>query len=372
MSVVWPKRLLRIMSKPTALIVAGGTGGHIFPAKAVAQALRACDVDVAWLGAHIGMERRLVADQFPFYAVPAYQLRGKGLMAKLLMPWRLMRATYHAMQIVRRLRPRFVIAFGGYVSVPTVLAAWLLRVPIYIHEQNARAGLANRLLARVAKRVFQAFPDTFASSVHAQTVGNPIRQALLDVPNPATRLNVRTGPLRLLVLGGSLGAQAINEAVSTWWRTFRQRSTIALWHQCGQAHVAQMQAAYGATVDDDVRVMPFIDDMAAALAWADLVICRAGALTVSELAAVGVPAIFVPMPWAVDNHQWHNAHYLTAEGAGFMLEQSALSSDALTQRIQPFLNHRSALLVVANKACQLAFRDATLRILQEITEISLK
>lgn len=319
------------MSQPdikTVLIVAGGTGGHIFPAKAVADALKHQGYQIVWLGGTIGMSRKIVGHLYHFKTIDAFQMRGKGVGAVLKMPFRLCHALWQSIKIIRAVKPCCVISFGGYVSPPGGLAAWLLRVPLFIHEQNARAGLSNRLLSHFAKCTFSAFPGAFKHKKNIEVIGNPIRQDLLVLASPQARYAEHQGPLRILVLGGSLGAQAINEVVADWYVQFGHAESVVLWHQCGVKHVEAMQARYADQLDH-MTLQPFIDDMPAAMAWADVIICRAGALTVSEIAAVGVAAIFIPMPWAVDDHQRFNAKYLTDQGAGVLLEQSILSVDSL-------------------------------------------
>lgn len=348
------------------LIIAGGTGGHIYPGIAVAEALQLQGYQLSWLGSVIGMERQLVADRFEFHAIDTYQLRGKGLKAKLLLPWRLSRAIWQAWRLLRQLKPDVVIAFGGFVSGPGSIAARLLKIPLIIHEQNARAGLTNRWLAKIADTVLEAFPDSFPKKVHAVTVGNPVRESILDIAEPALRLSQRQGQLRILILGGSLGALAINNAVVEWFASYPRREAVSIKHQTGKAHSEAVREAYQqrhVTAD----VVAFIEDMPAALSWADVVICRAGALSVAEIAVVGLAAIFIPMPHSVDNHQYHNAHYLVSHGAGIMLEQSQLCSQQLSFYIDRFVDDREHVLQMSLRARELAYRDATQRIVKMLS-----
>jgi UDP-N-acetylglucosamine--N-acetylmuramyl-(pentapeptide) pyrophosphoryl-undecaprenol N-acetylglucosamine transferase len=356
------------MKRKTVLIVSGGTGGHIFPALAVANALKQAGYAVIWLGSEIGMEADLVDDQFPFYTMPAFQLRGKGLLAKLKLPWRLSRAVFSALSVIHRQKPDLAIVFGGFVSPPGGLAAWLSRIPLFVQEQNARPGLANRLLSHLADAVFQAFPHTFPGSIHAETVGNPIRHALLNLPEPDRRHFLLDGKLNLLVIGGSLGAQSLNHAVVEWLSQSRIADRISVWHQCGKRNIEFVRAAYR---DANLlgRVEPFINDMSEALQWADLVLCRAGASTVSELAAVGVPAIFVPLPSAVDNHQFYNAKYLTDQQAGFLLEQKDLSTASLEQLIAPLLDDSEKLMAMAKAAFSCRLPNAVIDIVAAVENL---
>lgn len=331
------------------LITAGGTGGHIYPGMAVADILQSKGHQLFWLGSEIGMERKLVADRFKFYAIDAYQLRGKGLMAMLALPWRLLRAVWQAWRVLRRIKPDAVIAFGGFVSGPGGIAAWLLGIPLTIHEQNARVGLTNRWLARIANTILEGFPCSFPQEVTPLAIGNPVRQSILEIAEPEQRLAQHTGPLRILVLGGSLGALAINTAITTWLADYKRRDEITIKHQTGQAHIDGVREAYR---QQHCRgeVVAYIDDMCAALTWADVIICRAGALTVTEIAAVGLAAIFIPLPHAADNHQYYNADYLVRRGAGIMLEQKNLSSASLTRHIDAFLDDRQQVLRMSQLA----------------------
>jgi UDP-N-acetylglucosamine--N-acetylmuramyl-(pentapeptide) pyrophosphoryl-undecaprenol N-acetylglucosamine transferase len=302
----------------SALIMAGGTGGHIFPGLAVAQALRERGWRVHWLGgtgspAQPSMESQLVPPQgFAFEAIDFSGVRGKGLLTLALLPLRLLRAFWQALQVVRRVKPDVVVGLGGFISFPGGMMGVLCGKPLVLHEQNSVAGLANKVLAGVADAVFTAFPKVLAKGVW---VGNPLRSAFLGVAEPAQRFAGRSGPLRVLVLGGSLGARALNDIVPQALALLPPEQQPQVTHQSGQRQIDALRANYAA-VGVQAELTPFIDDTAQAFAQADLVICRAGASTVTELAAVGAAAVFVPFPSAVDDHQTHNARFLVSQGAG--------------------------------------------------------
>jgi UDP-N-acetylglucosamine--N-acetylmuramyl-(pentapeptide) pyrophosphoryl-undecaprenol N-acetylglucosamine transferase len=349
------------------MILAGGTGGHIFPGLAVARALRARDVPVLWLGADGGMETRLVpANDVPLRTIAVRGLRGKGLASTLAAPLVLVRSVLQALGVLREARPRAVLSFGGYAAGPGGLAAWLLRRPLIVHEQNRAPGMTNRVLARLARRVLCGFPDSFPG-VDEETVGNPVRDEIAALPPPAER-HVGTlagtigadAPLRLLVLGGSQGARAINAAVPKV--AARLGATrFAIRHQCGAKMVDECTAAY-ALANVPASVEPFIADMADAYGWADLVIGRAGALTIAELCAAGVGSILVPFPGAVDDHQARNAEFLADAGGGSWLRQDAGLEDGLAQRLQALLDDPSRLLKLAVAARAAAFPHAAERV----------
>jgi len=298
--------LLRTATAPCALVMAGGTGGHIFPGLAVAQALRAQGWQVHWLGAPASMESRLVPPRgFAFEPVAFSGVRGKGLATLALLPLRLMRACWQSLQVLARVRPDVVLGFGGYISLPGGLMAWLRRTPLVLHEQNSVAGAANKVLARLARRVFSAFPKALAGAQH---VGNPLRAEFLQQALPEQRFGGRSGPLQILVLGGSLGAQALNRIVPQALAQLPAAQRPIVLHQSGEQHIDALRSAY-AQAGVQAELTPFIDDTASAMARADLIICRAGASTVTEIAAVGAAALFVPFPAAVDDHQTHNARF---------------------------------------------------------------
>ena len=358
------------MNRPI-LIMAGGTGGHVFPALAVAEALRSEGRELRWMGTRNGIEARLVpAAGIAIDWLSVQGLRGKGRMALALAPFRLLQACWQALVILRRQRPAAVLGMGGFASGPGGLMAWLLRIPLVIHEQNAIPGLTNRLLARFAKRVFCAFPQAASELPRAEVVGNPVRSDIAALPDPEERYAARDGePLHLLVVGGSLGARRLNltlpEALA---RMDRSRRPMVR-HQCGPKNESDCREAYR-SLDIDAEILPFIDDMAAAYAWADLVICRAGALTVSEIAAAGVAALFVPYPHAVDDHQYANAQYLVEAGAADVQRDE----DFEPQWLEQYLTTNSDREALAHRAIQaraLARTDADRRVAQALIEEAL-
>jgi UDP-N-acetylglucosamine--N-acetylmuramyl-(pentapeptide) pyrophosphoryl-undecaprenol N-acetylglucosamine transferase len=295
------------MTQKCALVMAGGTGGHIFPGLAVAEALREAGWRVHWLGAPDSMESQLVPPRgFAFETVAFGGVRGKGLATLAFLPLKLLRAFWQSLQVVRRVQPDVVLGLGGYITFPGGMMASLWGKPLVLHEQNSVAGLANKVLAQVADRVFTAFPGVFKTG---QWVGNPLRQAFTQQATPAERFAGRTGPLRVLVVGGSLGAKALNDIVPQALALMPEASRPQVIHQSGAKQIEALRANYAAA-GVQAELTPFIDDTAAAFAHADLVICRAGASTVTELAAVGVAALFVPFPFAVDDHQTTNAQFL--------------------------------------------------------------
>lgn len=324
----------------TALITAGGTGGHIFPGLALATALRDAGWTVHWAGArgvlgHPSMESQLVPPQgFAFEAIDFSGVRGKGWVTLLAMPLRLVLACWQSVGVLRRTRPDVVAGMGGYISLPIGLMSALLRTPLILHEQNSVAGMANKVLARFATKVYAAFPAAFSDSrLKPRWVGNPLRAAFLNLPDPATRYGKRQGPLRLLVLGGSLGARTLNDIVPKALGLMSPQERPVVTHQSGQKNIEELRANYGA-VAVQAELKPFIDDIAQALAEADVVICRAGASTVTEVAAAGVAAVFVPLPSAVDDHQTTNAKFLVDQGGGGLVKQQDLTPERLARMLQ--------------------------------------
>lgn len=349
------------MNNPV-MIIAGGTGGHVFPALAVAEEFRALDVPVVWLGTRRGLEARVVPEAgIPMEWVQVAGLRGTGLGRWCRAPWMLSRALWQSLWAIRRRRPRLVLGMGGFVSGPGGLVARLLGLPLVIHEQNARPGTTNRWLARMAKRVLEAFPGSFGDGAQALTVGNPVRRNLCDLPVPSARFQDRQGPPRLLVLGGSQGARDLNTMVPEALASLPVDRRPLVYHQTGERWFEATQASYKAG-SLDVRCAAFIDDMADAYQWADLVLCRAGALTVSELATVGVGAILVPYPHATDDHQTANAQHLVSRGAAIIAPQATLSVNRLAELLDELLADRATLLTMANAARQLAMPETARRI----------
>lgn len=337
------------------LIMAGGTGGHVFPALAVAHYLMAQGWQVRWLGTADRMEAVLVPKygiEIDFIQISG--LRGKGFKALLAAPLRILRAVGQARKIIDDYQPDVVLGMGGYVSGPAGIAAWLRGVPVVLHEQNGIAGLTNRCLARIARRVLQAFPGAFPD---AEVVGNPVRSDVLAVPLPQQRLAGRSGPIRILVIGGSQGAQVLNQTLPEAARQWGDQ--VEIWHQVGRGAVDDVRLAYQKAGLQQHNVVEFIDEMAVAYAWADLVICRSGALTVSEITVVGLPAIFVPFMHR-DRQQYWNALPLEKVGAAHIIEQPQLSARRLSLLVNQW--DRSQLLAMAIQARTLAITDSTERV----------
>ncbi|MHB1282064.1 MAG: undecaprenyldiphospho-muramoylpentapeptide beta-N-acetylglucosaminyltransferase [Acidithiobacillus sp.] len=340
----------------SVLIAAGGTGGHIFPALAVADALRAQGVEVAFAGTAAGMEARLVPERgYPLHTLDMQGLRGKGLGRWLRAPWRVGKAILQARAILRKTQSRVVLGMGGYVAAPVGIAAWTLGRPLCLHEQNAIAGLSNRLLAPLAKRVFLGFPG--ARLARGEWVGNPVRETIRALPAPQERFSRRHGPAHLLIMGGSQGAKVLNEVSVTALSSMTTAERPAIWHQAGKDHVETTRAAY-AQAGIDARVEPFIDDMATALGWADFALCRAGAATIAELAAAGLGAVLIPFPFAVDDHQAANARFLENAGAARMLRQEGLDAVQLRDVLNPLLTDAALRLRWAEAARAQARGDA--------------
>jgi UDP-N-acetylglucosamine--N-acetylmuramyl-(pentapeptide) pyrophosphoryl-undecaprenol N-acetylglucosamine transferase len=339
------------------LIMAGGTGGHVFPALALARRLRASSHEVVWLGTRAGIESRIVpAEHIAIEWLSMGGLRGKGVATLLAAPFRLLRSIWQALAVMRRRRPSLVVGFGGFVTGPGGVAAWLARRPLLIHEQNAIAGYSNRVLAHLARGVLAAFPGAFPRAAGVRIVGNPVRAEILMQAPPAERFARRQGSLRVLVVGGSLGAARLNTVVPF---AIRQSGLdLRVRHQAGARGIDAARAAY-ADAGVDAEVTPFIDDMAQAYADADLVICRAGALTISELAAVGVASLLVPFPAAVDDHQTVNAQFLVREGAAVLIADRDLTPARLASELRQLCEGRGRLLAMAERARLAAHPRAT-------------
>lgn len=347
------------------LIMAGGTGGHVFPALAVAQQLRAAGHEVVWMGAPDSFESRTVPRhgiEMEFVRVSG--LRGKGTLRLLQAPLLLLRALLQSLGVFGRRRPGVVLGMGGFVAGPGGLAAWLRRVPLVIHEQNAAPGVTNRLLARIATRTLQAFPGTFENGL---TVGNPVRAGFAELPAPEQRL-AHDGPARVLVVGGSQGARALNELMPRALRLLAEPLRPLVRHQAGRtldvAERAYAEAGVAASVEG------FIDDMPQAYAWADLVVCRAGASTVAELAAAGCAALLVPYPHAVDDHQTRNGEYLVRAGAARLVQECNLDAESLAALLHDLLADRAQLARMAEAARAIAWRDAAERIASECLSLA--
>ncbi|MCB1853709.1 MAG: undecaprenyldiphospho-muramoylpentapeptide beta-N-acetylglucosaminyltransferase [Pseudomonadales bacterium] len=346
------------------LMTAGGTGGHVYPALAVANELLARGYRVEWVGTRRGLEHRVVpAAGITLHCLPVRGVRGKSVVHKLLGLGYLALAAVQALWLVYRRAPRCVVGMGGYVAGPAGVAAWLLRKPLLIHEQNAVAGTTNRMLAPLAAKVVAAFAGAFAERQDCVVLGNPVRSQLVEAAAARPYDYAGQRPLRLLVLGGSLGAQPINQMLPTVVARLNDTGPqLEVWHQAGDAHAELVQRAYVELAVSAVRVAPFIEDMAAAYAWADLVICRAGALTVSELAVMGRPAILVPLPYAIDDHQSANARYLAQRGAAVLLPQAEMSEARLVADLHGFLAAPAQLATMARAALAAATPEATAQV----------
>jgi UDP-N-acetylglucosamine--N-acetylmuramyl-(pentapeptide) pyrophosphoryl-undecaprenol N-acetylglucosamine transferase len=351
------------------LIMTGGTGGHVFPGIAVARELQMHGITVAWLGTEKGMEARLVpAAGIPLHFISISGLRGKGFKALLLAPWKLLKAITQAAKVIRQFKPDIVLGMGGFVSGPGGIASWLLGYPLIIHEQNAKAGLTNKWLALVAAKVLEAFPDTFSARKKIITTGNPVRTEITVLPPPAQRFAGRSQPLHLLVIGGSLGAAAFNELVPKALALLDAKERPDVLHQTGEKHTAITQQNY-VDLNLTATVQPFIEDMGSAYAWADVVLCRAGALTVAELCAAGLGAILVPYPYAVDDHQTANANYLVKNSAAMIIQQTELTPESLASIIKELSASPAKRTAMAQAAYQLRKIDATSNVLKICGEV---
>lgn len=351
------------------LIMAGGTGGHVYPALATAHTFREQGIEVHWLGTIKGLEAKVVpVANIPLHFISISGLRGKKLKDLLFVPWRLISAILQSIKIIRQLQPDVVLGFGGFVSGPGGIASVFLRKKLVIHEQNAKVGLTNQWLSKVATKILEGFPNTFLESSKVITTGNPVRKAITQLPSPDDRLINHNDDLRLLVLGGSLGASAINELVPQAIAKFPLDKRPQIKHQTGEKHYTDTLRIYE-KMSVKAEVMPFIDDMAAVYDWADIILCRAGASTIAELCAVGVGAILVPYPYAVDDHQTANAHFLVKNGAAIMVQQKDLIVEILTHWIERFSESKEKRLLMAQSAYKLRKIDVTDRIVKICEEI---
>lgn len=340
------------------LIMAGGTGGHVFPALAVARELTALGVPVCWLGTRRGLEAKVVpAAGYPLSLIRVTGLRGKGVLRLLLAPFMLLLAMLQSLLVFLRVRPVAVLGMGGFTAGPGGVIAWLLRRPLLIHEQNSVPGTTNRLLAPLARRVLEGFPGALPERYRPLHTGNPVRSDIAALPEPAVRFRGREHGLRLLVIGGSLGARVLNRTVPEAVARLHGELPVKVHHQTGAAEEPEVRERY-AMLGDAARVEAFVDDMAAAYAWADLVVCRAGALTIAELAAAGLPSILVPYPHATDDHQTGNAAYLASAGAAVLMPQPAFNATSLADELRRMGGDRDGLLAMANRARELALTDA--------------
>ena len=360
------------MTTPKILLMAGGTGGHIFPALAVAKFLQMQGWDAHWLGSANGMEESLVPKHnISIDSIPVSGVRGKSLLTRLLAPFQLIRAIWCAIKIILRYRPDVVLGMGGFASGPGGLASWLLGYPLCIHEQNAVSGLTNRWLAKIATYKLEAFPGSLKQA--DEQVGNPVRADISAIEPPDRRLKQHLGDLRILIIGGSRGAAVLNEIVPKSAALIGQETPLEIWHQVGSGNKGIVTERYSEAgfnlTDQSITVSDFIDDMPKAYAWADLVICRSGALTVSELAAVGLAAIFIPFPHAVDDHQTKNAAYLVDVKAAEIIPQAEFSEQSLTDKVLA-IGHRNNCIEMAKRAREMSKPNATTKVAEYCAKAS--
>ena len=345
------------MKNRPLMIMAGGTGGHVYPALAVADYLRAQDIPLFWMGTTRGIENRVVPEQgIELLTVRVSGVRGKAISSKLVAPLKILIAILQALSICIRRRPAAVLGMGGFASGPGAIAAWLLRIPLLIHEQNKVAGTTNRILSRFAVKVMQGFPDTFKAGARVVTTGNPVRREIVGLPGP----KIAGTPDRpnVLVLGGSLGAQQLNRVVPLGLNRLQRRLKVNVWHQCGEKNQVETQRLYGGLQLDEVRIDAFITDMASAYRWADIAVCRAGALTIAELCAAGLASILIPFPYAIDDHQTANARYLSDSGAALLLPETELTEARIEDLLWQLCSTENKLFELAQKTRMHAYPDA--------------
>jgi len=351
------------------VVVAGGTGGHIFPGIAVADYLKQQGWQVSWIGTPDRMEASVVPKhniEIDFIDVKG--VRGNGLKRLIKAPFMVINAILQARKVLKQQRPDVVLAMGGYVTGPAGIAAKSLGIPLVIHEQNAVAGMSNRWLAKCANRVLAAFPSAFANG-KAELVGNPVRQSVVDIPKREV-----TSPINILVVGGSLGAQVLNQTLPEAFKRLNDTCAINIWHQTGKGHLASVSESYQQQQmgNEQVTVAEFIDDMDTAYSWADIVICRAGALTVSEIAAAGKMAVFVPFPHAVDDHQTANAQYLVMAEGALLMPQRQFNQRSIVELLSPYLAEPLLITKMAGKAKQQAILDATASVAMHCEQVTNK
>lgn len=354
------------------MIMAGGTGGHVFPALAVANYLRDKGEDIIWMGTRSGIESRLVpAENFPIEWLSVQGLRGKGVWVLALAPFKLLQACVQAMQLLLKHKPRAVLGMGGFASGPGGFMAWLLRIPLIIHEQNAVTGLTNKLLSHIARLKFFAFPQAAKLVNKGLVVGNPVRREIVEMESPESRLSGRNlKKINVLILGGSLGAKTLNETVPDAIENIELQNRPVIRHQCGVNHLADCQQRYQHQ-HVEAEVVEFIDNMKSAYEWCDLVICRAGALTIAEIAAAGVASILIPYPYAVDDHQFVNAGFLTGVDAAIVVRDEDFTAEFLTEKLVSFSQQRDLLLKMACRARKVAYTDATRQVASGILQEAL-
>lgn len=356
------------MMKSDVLIMAGGTGGHVFPGLALAAEMMKRGHSVQWLGTKNGIESRLVPEAgIPLHFIPVRGIRGKSLTTLLSAPANIVKSVFEALSVLKKIKPRVVVGLGGFVSGPGGLAAKILGIPLVLHEQNAVAGTTNRLLAKIATTVLTAFPNNLKG---AQCIGNPVRETIEQLPSPEVRLNQRSEEVRVLVVGGSRGALAINRLMPEVFGSLDINTHLDVWHQAGEGKDSETIGAYKSLEDNaklNVKVTAFIDDMAEALAWADFVICRSGALTVSELAAAGLGAVLIPFPYAIDDHQTENAKYLVNAGAAVIQQEKDTSAEKMKEILNNILPNRNTLVEMAVKARSVA-KPAAAKVFADVCE----
>lgn len=353
------------------LIMAGGTGGHVFPGLAVAHRMREKGIDVHWLGTEKGLEASWVPKEgFPLHRISISGVRGKGWKNWIVAPWRLLVAVYQSMKLIQEIRPDVILGMGGFVSGPGGIASWILRYPLVIHEQNAKPGLTNTYLAYLAKKVLEGFPNAFTNRSKVITTGNPVRTEIANLATPEVRFQNRKQGFNLLILGGSLGAAAINQLVPQALAKLPSNERPSVCHQTGEKHIQQTIKEY-AQVEVDAEIKPFIFEMDKAYGWADIVICRAGALTIAELCAAGVGAILVPFPHAVDDHQTANANYMVRNNAATLIPQSSLTAQGLANLLKELYASKQKCVAMAQAAYglrQIQASDSVLKICEEICQ----
>lgn len=358
------------MRDKTFLVMAGGTGGHVFPALAVAYSLMERNDKVAWLGSIGGMEEGIVQKaNIPFFGIKIKGVRGKGRLSLLLAPFKIMSAVIQSFSVLKTLKPDVVLGMGGFASGPGGLAARLLGIPLVIHEQNSVAGMTNKILAKFASTVMTAFPEAFPDNIVCKMVGNPLRSEIARLYYEHGLNKKDDSTVNLLILGGSLGAQSLNEVVPKALGLLDENLKPSVWHQTGKNKAVDVSLAY-AEHKIDANVSEFIEDMAQAYKWADFVICRAGALTISELCVAGLGAILIPYPHAVDDHQTKNAEYLVKGGAAWLLDQKDLSPNVLSEILKPLLVKKERINILSEAAHKLAQVDATENVANECRRVS--
>ena len=349
------------------MIMAGGTGGHVFPALAVAEELRAADVGVSWLGTRAGIEAELVPSSgIKLNYLDIEGIRGRGLIALLKAPLLLWRSIRQSLSVLSEYKPQVVLGMGGFASGPGAVAARLKGIPIVIHEQNSVAGTTNRIVARIARRVLQGFPGALK---HGEWCGNPVRPTIANMPPPDVRFAQRTGAVNLLVLGGSRGSLAINKIMPQALALIDPQLRPQVMHQTGKLHCEVTQALYQAA-GIEAQVVPFIEQMEEAYSWADVAVCRAGALTIAELTCAGLGSVLIPFPYAIDDHQTVNGTLLVEQGSALMIQQKDLTAKRLAGEITALCNSRSRLLEMAMRARELSKTGAASRVAQVCMEVA--